>query len=292
VPVGVKSIGEVPITRRIATSDTTSQTGSDRVGARCELPHYVENMTDVTPDLVPVNENWERALCVVAHPDDMEFGTSAAVARWTAQGKTVIYAMVTSGEAGIDGMDPGECRRVREDEQRRSAELVGVETVEFLGQPDGVLEYGVALRAVIAASVRRHRPEIVITGNFRDTWGGVNLNQADHIATGRAVLDAVRDAGNRWVFRDQVEGEGLEPWGGVREVWAAGSPGSRHGVDTTETFEAGVASLEAHRAYIDGLGWEHFDAREFLEGHSRQTGQRMGVAFAALFEVFPMGWGS
>jgi hypothetical protein len=78
----------------------------------------------------------------------------------------------------------------------------------------------------------------------------------------------------------------------VREVWAAGSPSSRHGADTTETFEAGVASLEAHRAYIDGLGWEHFDAREFLEGHSRQTGQRMGVAFAALFEVFPMGWGS
>jgi hypothetical protein len=77
----------------------------------------------------------------------------------------------------------------------------------------------------------------------------------------------------------------------VREVWAFGSPSGEHGVDTTDTFEAGVASLEAHRAYIDGLGWEHFDAREFLEGNARQTGQRMGVAFAAAFEVFPMGWG-
>ena len=48
---------------------------------------------------------------------------------------------------------------------------------------------------------------------------------------------------------------------------------------------------EAHRAYIDGLGWENFDAREFLEGFSRQSGQRLGVAFAATFEVFPMGWG-
>jgi LmbE family N-acetylglucosaminyl deacetylase len=248
-------------------------------------------VVEAPPPLTPLDETWERALCVVAHPDDLEFGAAAAVARWTGQGKTVVYAMVTSGEAGIDGMDPAECRQVREQEQRRSGELVGVDTVEFLGQPDGVLEYGVALREVICASVRRHRPEIVVTGNFRDTWGGASLNQADHVAAGRAVVDAVRDAGNRWVFRDQVESGGLEPWGGVRAVWAFGSPLAAHGVDTTDTFDAGVASLEAHGAYIDGLGWEHFDAREFLEGNARQSGQRMGVAFAAAFEVFPTGWG-
>jgi len=240
--------------------------------------------------LTPLDETWERALCVVAHPDDLEFGAASAVARWTGQGKTIVYCMVTSGEAGIDGMDPDECRVVREEEQRRSAQIVGVSEVEFLGQPDGVLEYGVPLRTVIAASVRRHRPDIVVTGNFRETWGGVSLNTADHINTGKAVLDAVRDAGNRWVFRAQVDA-GLEPWGGVRAVWAFGSPASTHGVDVTDTFDAGVASLEAHRAYIDGLGWEHFDAREFLEGYSRGAGQRMGVAFAAPFEVFPMGWG-
>ena len=62
-------------------------------------------------------------------------------------------------------------------------------------------------------------------------------------------------------------------------------------MDTTDTFDAGVESLEAHRAYIDGLGWENFDAREFLEGFSRATGQRMAVAMAAPFEVFPLGWG-
>jgi LmbE family N-acetylglucosaminyl deacetylase len=130
----------------------------------------------------------------------------------------------------------------------------------------------------------------VITGNFRDTWGGRNLNQADHIAVGRAVVDAVRDAGNRWVFHDQLA-DGVEPWGGVREVWAFGSPAAEHGVDTTATFDLGVRSLEAHRAYIDGLGWEGWDAREFLEGMARASGSRMGVTFAAPFEVFPMGWG-
>jgi LmbE family N-acetylglucosaminyl deacetylase len=235
-------------------------------------------------------EDWQRALCVVAHPDDMEFGAAAAVARWTGQGKEVTYCMVTSGEAGIDGLGPDECRTVREAEQVASAEVVGVPEVVFLGLPDGILEYGVPLRREIAHVVRRYRPEIVITGNFQPTWGGRNLNQADHIATGRAVLDAVRDAGNRWVFNEQLV-DGLEPWGDVRAVWAFGSPDSAHAVDTTETFDAGVASLEAHGAYIDGLGWEHFDAREFLEGMARQTGQRLGTPFAAPFEVFSMGWG-
>ncbi|RLV54832.1 PIG-L family deacetylase [Aeromicrobium phragmitis] len=240
--------------------------------------------------LLPLTEDWDRALVVVAHPDDVEFGAAAAVARWTRQGKTVVYCMVTSGEAGIDGLSPEECAPVREAEERESAAIVGVETVEFLGFPDGVIEFGVPLRAAIAEQIRRHRPDIVITGNFRDTWGGRSPNQADHIAVGRAALHASQDAGNRWIFREQLT-DGLEPWGGVREVWAAGSPQSTHAVDTTDTFDAGVASLLAHRAYIEGLGWEHFDPAEFLEGMSRPTGRRLGVTHAAAFEVFSMSFG-
>jgi LmbE family N-acetylglucosaminyl deacetylase len=107
---------------------------------------------DAPGPLQPLDETWERALCIVAHPDDMEFGAAAAVARWTGQGKWIGYTMVTSGEAGIDGLPPDECRVVREAEQIASAQVVGVEVVDFLGLPDGVLEYGVALPryAVIA----------------------------------------------------------------------------------------------------------------------------------------------
>jgi LmbE family N-acetylglucosaminyl deacetylase len=244
---------------------------------------------DTPPPLKPLNEDWTRALAVVAHPDDMEFGSAAAVARWTGQGKEVVYCMVTSGEAGIDGMEPEKCRAVREAEEIESARIVGVDTVEFLHQPDGILEYGVPLRREICAVVRKHRPEIVITGFFGEKWGGRMLNQADHIATGRAVLDAVRDAGNRWVFHDQLV-DGLEPWGGVRQVWAGGSDAAQHGVDTSDTFDKGVDSLAAHAAYIEGLGWENWDPREFLEGFGRQVGQRLGVAFGAAFEVFSMQW--
>ena len=232
-------------------------------------------------------EDWDRALCIVAHPDDMEFGAAAAVARWTGQGKTVGYVMVTSGEAGIDAMEPSETRPLREAEEIASAAIVGVTHVEFLGFPDGVLEYGLPLRSAIAEAVRRFRPDIVVTGNFRETWGGANLNQADHIAVGRSVLDAVRDAGNRWVFPEQLTGE-VEPWNGVRAVWAFATPKAGHAVDTTDTFETGVASLEAHRAYIDGLGQDNFDAREFLEGMARHIGSRLGTTYAAHFEVLPM----
>jgi LmbE family N-acetylglucosaminyl deacetylase len=237
--------------------------------------------------LEPLDEGWSRALVVVAHPDDMEYGGAAATARWVQQGKHVVYALITSGEAGIDGIAPEECGPLREAEQRAACAAVGVSEVEFLGFPDGMLEYGLTLRHAIAASIRRHRPEVVITTNFRETYGGVMLNQADHIAGGRATLDAARDAGNRWVFRDLLAA-GLEPWSGVRQVWAAGSPDATHAVDVTDTFQAGLASLRAHATYLDGLGADAPDPAEMLEGLARQAGTALGVPMAASFEVFPL----
>ncbi len=239
------------------------------------------------PTFEPLAEDWQRALAIVAHPDDMEYGAAAAVARWTGQGKQVGYCMVTSGEAGIDTMPPEQARQVREAEQIAAAAVVGVNVVEFLGFPDGIVEYGLPLRRALARAVRMHRPEIVLTDNFRETYGGVWLNQADHIAVGRAAVDAVRDAANRWVFRELLD-EGLQPWAGVRQVWAASSPNAKHAVDTTDSFEAGVASLEAHSAYLGALGDVMGDAREFLEALARSVGTGLGTRYAAAFEVLPI----
>jgi len=117
-------------------------------------------------NLKPLDENWERALAVVAHPDDLEYGAASAVARWTSQGKQVNYLMVSRGEAGIDSMPPEETGPLREEEERVSAGLVGVETVEFLDYQDGVIEYGLPLRRDIARVIRRHRPNVLVTLNF------------------------------------------------------------------------------------------------------------------------------
>jgi LmbE family N-acetylglucosaminyl deacetylase len=237
--------------------------------------------------LEPVDESWQSALAIVAHPDDLEYGTAAAIARWTGQGKRVVYCLATRGEAGIDAMDPGEAGPLREAEQRASAAIVGVDAVEFLGYPDGVLEYGLPLRRDVARAVRRHRPDVVITGNYHDSWGPGMPNQADHIALGRSVLDGVRDAGNRWVFPELV-GEGLPPWH-ARLLLVAGGAQVTQGVDVTETFDTGVESLQAHSVYLAGLGPHPMaEPREFLESFARQAGARLGATFGVAFEAIEL----
>ncbi|WP_151475686.1 PIG-L deacetylase family protein [Streptomyces albicerus] len=242
-------------------------------------------MTEPTNDqLKPMPDDWKRALAVVAHPDDLEYGCSAAIAAWTDGGREVAYVLATRGEAGIDTLEPDKCGPLREREQRASAAVVGVTEVEFLDHRDGVVEYGTALRRDIAAAIRRHRPELVITLNHRDTWGGVAWNTPDHVAVGRATLDAAADAGNRWIFPEL----GLEPWNGVRWVAVAGSNTPTHAVDATPGLERAVLSLLEHRTYIEVLTDEDPETyvRSFLTGHAQTTGERFGGKPAVAFELF------
>lgn len=231
----------------------------------------------------PMPEDWDRAVAVVAHPDDLEYGVAAAVARWTSQGKTVAYVLATSGEAGIAGLAPDKAGPLRMEEERRSAAIVGVREVEFLGHQDGLVEYGVPLRRDLAAAFRRLCPDVVITLSFDLTWGEDGpVNHCDHRAVGLAVLDACRDAANEWVF----PGAG-PPCAGIRSAYvASGRP--THFVDVTATIGAGVASLREHRAYLDGLGGD-FDPDEFLRTTAAATGQRAGCEYAVGFRHYPMG---
>ena len=92
-------------------------------------------MQERPPPSEPVPENWQSALAIVAHPDDLEYGAASAIAKWTGQGKRVVYVMVSRGEAGIDGMDPSEVGPLRMREEINSARVVGVDTIEFLDYP-------------------------------------------------------------------------------------------------------------------------------------------------------------
>jgi LmbE family N-acetylglucosaminyl deacetylase len=232
--------------------------------------------------LAPIPENWTRALAVVAHPDDLEYGAASAVARWTRTGHSVAYVIVTDGEAGIDGIAPADAAVLRQKEQLASAAVVGVDDVTFLHHPDGVVEYGPALRRDIARHIRRTRPEILLTASPALTVGMGDgqrfLNQADHRAVGNAVLDAARDAANRWIFPELLD-DGLDPWAGTTEVYLMGAERPEHGVDVTDDLPAGVASLRAHRAYLDGLGRD-FDPDRFLRGVTAHAGHALGVPHA------------
>jgi LmbE family N-acetylglucosaminyl deacetylase len=229
----------------------------------------------------PVPEDFDRVLAVVAHPDDLEFGGAAAIARWTAQGRSVAYLLVTRGEAGIDSIPPAECGPLREAEQRAAAAEVGVDAVEFLDHPDGLISYGVPLRRDIAAAIRRFQPELLVIVNHRETWPGGALNMADHRVVGEAAIDATRDAANRWLFPELGE-----PWGGVRRVAVMASPRSAHAVDTTDVFDRGVASLAAHRAYLAALGGEMAEPERFLRAMAEADGARLpGALLATAFEL-------
>lgn len=240
-----------------------------------------------TGDLQPMPEDWQRGLAIVAHPDDLEYGAASAIAGWTDAGREVAYLLVTRGEAGIAGLPPEQSAPLREAEQRASAAVVGVSTVEFLDHRDGVIAYGQALRRDLARAIRRHRPELVITLNHHNGWGGGgNWNTPDHRAVGTAVLDAVGDAGNEWIFPELVA-EGHQPWAGVRWVAVAASPHATHAVDVSATLERGVASLTAHRAYLAALSDTppEEQARTFLESTTAAAADRFGGRPAVAFEL-------
>ena len=239
----------------------------------------------MTAHLETMPEDFDRALAVVAHPDDLEYGAASAVARWTGSGAEVGYVIATDGEAGIDGLDPVEAGPLRQKEQVASAAVVGVGDVTFLGHRDGIVENGLRLRRDIARQIRRYRPEVLVTATYELTYGmcpGQRIvNQADHRAVGVAVLDAARDAGNRWIFPELVD-EGYEPWAGVRHVYVMGAGTPTHAVDVTDHLEAGIASLQAHEAYLHGLG-RSFDPDRFVRAMTAMAGPAIGVSHAVAF---------
>lgn len=244
------------------------------------------------PALAPLSEaGIERILVVVAHPDDIEYGTAAAVDRWTTAGITVTYLLATRGEAGIATMDPQEAAAVRAQEERDSAAEVGVEVVEFLDYDDGTVQYSLALRRDIAREIRYRRPDLVVTMSHDEVFAGGMTNQADHRAVGLATLDAVRDAGNRWIFRELTEAEGLQPWSGVQAVLMSAANAPTHFVDCTGHLEQAIASLQAHHHYNDALPDDFPKPDVLVTGILAGGAQAVAdpaVTHAILFRQYPM----
>lgn len=184
---------------------------------------------------LPFPADWDSLLVLVPHPDDPEYGTAAAVAKWTAAGKTVRYALASSGEVGIAGMAPEQAGPLREDEQRRAAAIVGVGDVDFWGFPDSKIHNTAALRGKIASVISEVRPDVVVT-----IYGGAEFrpgapNQRDHIEFAAAVTDAWDSLADPppWLFQN-----GPEP---------------THAEMVGDYLDAAVDSLAAHEVYLSVL---------------------------------------
>ena len=224
----------------------------------------------------------KRALVVVAHPDDVDFGAAGTVAKLTSHGVDVAYCIVTSGDAGGDDSTHSKEERaeIREAEQRAAAGEVGVSELTFLRWPDGQVEPTLLLRREISRVIRLHRPDLVITQSPERNFERIFASHPDHLATGEATLRAVYpDARNPHAFPELVR-EGFEPHS-VPVVWLSGFQPTMV-VDITDTFERKHAALTRHESQVgDREGLE-----KMLRAWARLTAKNAGLGKGRLAEGF------
>ncbi len=210
------------------------------------------------PDEESTEPTIERVLVIMAHPDDVDFGSAGTVATWTDAGLEVTYCLVTSGDAGGSDLTQSYEDRasLREAEQTNAAAEVGVTDLRFLRLPDGRLEYDLDLRKAITRVIRQVRPHRVLTQSSERNVDRIYASHPDHLAVGQAAIAAVYpDARNPFAFPELLANEELEPWT-VPEVWTQGGPEipehARVVVDITDTFDRKVAALRAHVSQTGG----------------------------------------
>ncbi len=233
------------------------------------------------------NDDFSRAMVVVAHADDAEWGCAGTVARLCAEGWDVAYVICTDGSKGSDDPDMTVAKlvKMREDEQREAARVLGLSRVFFLGYPDAYLQSTLELRKDISRAIRTHRPDVLICMNpVRNLDGAGYIDHPDHFASGDAAMGAVYPAArDRMTFPELLTEEGLEPHK-VREVWVMGRTEPDHVIDVTDHIETAVAALRAHRSQVSPES-----ADRYMKEWRRRDGNRIGVAYAEVFKRFRLG---
>jgi len=188
-----------------------------------------------------------QVMVITPHSDDAEFGVAGTVARWVAEGKSVIYVVCTSGDKGTSdaSMKPDELVRIREEEQLAAAKLLGVREVIFLRYPDQTLEDTPEFRKEIVRLIRMYRPETVVTADpyRRYVW------HRDHRITGQVTLDAIFPYARDHLAYPDLLKEGLQPHK-VKEVLLWGSEDANYRSDITDTFDIKMAALRCHKSQV------------------------------------------
>lgn len=224
---------------------------------------------------------FSSALVLFAHPDDAEFMCGGTVAKWARGGCDVHYVVCTDGSAGSN--EPGARREdvapIREREQRAAAEVLGVASVTFLGEIDGLLEVTPPIRKKVTREVRRLRPEVLVAPDPSRLWSGQGyVNHWDHKQAGLLALTAVMpDAPTRVMF-DELEAEGIEPYEVPNLYLSSAEPDTF--VDITDTIDLKVEALAQH------VSEEGEAAAPFVRERAREVGEQAGVGYAEAFKAF------
>ena len=224
------------------------------------------------PDQESNEPTIERVLVIMAHPDDVDFGSAGTVATWTDAGLEVTYCLVTSGDAGGSDLTQSYEDRasLREAEQTNAAAEVGVTDLRFLRLPDGRLEYDLDLRKAITRVIRQVRPHRVLTQSSERNVDRIYASHPDHLAVGQAAIAAVYpDSRNPFAYPELID-EGLEAWT-VPEVWVMGGPQPNAHVDVTDQVDRKIRALLCHETQHQDpsgveqrvRGWMGFTAQHF-----------------------------
>ena len=224
----------------------------------------------------------ERAMAIMAHPDDPEFSCAGTMARWAKAGTKICYVLCTSGDVGIaePGMTKEKAREIRESEQREACRLTGVEEVVFLGEPDGMLQPTLELRKKLVREIRRFRPEVVITGDPTRVWSGDSyINHPDHRAASAAALDAVFPAAGQPNLFEEIAEEGFQAYK-PRKVYVTIWDEADVWVNIAETIEIKVEALRAHKSQM-----KDWDPEERIKHWAAMRGKGKEMAFAEAFKV-------
>ena len=205
-----------------------------------------------------MNSKPAQVMVVTPHPDDAEYGVAGTVARWTSDGKEVVYVVCTNGEKGTSdaNMKPGKLVRIREEEQTAAARLLGVREVIFLGHPDQGLEDTPEFRKELVRLIRMYRPETVVTADpyRRYVW------HRDHRITGQVTLDAVFPYARDHLSYPDLMKEGFHPHK-VREIlfWASEDVNYRSNI--TATFHLKLAALRCHKSQVGHIPTQELEER-------------------------------
>ena len=217
-------------------------------------------------------------LTIIAHPDDAEFGAAGSIAAWTAEGKTVVYVVCTGGGKGTSDrkVSPADLERIRQQEQRAAASVLGVSEVVFLGMEDQGLEDTREFRETLVRLIRRYRPETVISSDpyRRYLW------HRDHRIVGQVVMDALFPyARDHLAYPDLLE-EGLEPHK-VQEALFFGTDEVNHWIDISDTFEIKLEALICHATQIRELKVDNLES--WLRARCRRLAEGSDFTLAEAF---------
>ena len=233
----------------------------------------------------------ERALAIAAHPDDIEFGCGATLAKWAAAGCQLTHVVCTDGSKGTwDPMSDLEALVVRRHGEQRSASLAlgGSGEVVFLVRVDGELDADLAARAEIARAIRTYRPNVVLG---HDPWKRYRLHP-DHRAAGLLCIEGVVAARDPHFFPEQQ----LPPHRPDAILLFEADEVNHVEVVGAIELAARCAALEAHESQMetthfyrlgDGDPLDGFRAREtrILADAGRLVGAELGEAFHLMADL-------